>query len=194
MKAWIGSGAGDEVSFRLDELPIPTPGPGELLVRARAAGINRVDQFPTGSHFRHSAPAPAPIPGLEAAGEVIEVGPDVAGYQGGERVAAMVQGGCAEYVRVQCSACDPGAAGHDVGNGSGIASVVSDRAQCTDRTWPAASGGTRSDTCRDVRRWACRLAAGIAASRCAHRRIVLVCRKARATFRARTASRSGGSL
>lgn len=107
MKAWIGTGAGNEVSFQLGELPIPRPGPGELLVRAKAAGINRVDQFPTGSHFRHSAPASAPIPGLEAAGEVIEVGPDVHGYRGGERVTAMVQGGCAEFVRVNAALAIP---------------------------------------------------------------------------------------
>jgi NADPH2:quinone reductase len=103
MKAWVGSGAGAEVKFRLEDVPALAPGPGELLVRTRAAGINRVDQFPTGSHFGHSPPAPLPIPGLEAAGEVVSVGPDVADYKGGERVAAMVQGGCAEYVRVNAA-------------------------------------------------------------------------------------------
>jgi len=103
MKAWVGSGAGAEVTFRLEEVPTPTPGPGELLVRVKAAGINRVDQFPTVSHFGHSQPAPMPIPGLEIAGEVVSVGPDVAGYRGGERIAAMVQGGCAEIVRVQAA-------------------------------------------------------------------------------------------
>ena len=100
MKAWVGSGAGAEVRFRLEDMPTLTLGPGELLVRTKAAGINRVDQFATGSHFGHSPPVPLPIPGLEAAGEVVSVGPDVAGYKGGERVAAMVQGGCAEYVRM----------------------------------------------------------------------------------------------
>src|SRR5262245_52439256 len=103
MKAWVGSGAGAEVKFRLEEVPSPAPGPGELLLRVKAAGINRVDQFPTGSHFGHSPPAPLPIPGLEMAGEVVSVGPDVVGYRGGERVAAMVQGGCAELVRVNAA-------------------------------------------------------------------------------------------
>lgn len=107
MKAWIGSGAGAEVKFHLDEVPRPIPGPGELLVCVRAVGINRVDQFPTGSHFRHSPAAPVPIPGLEAAGEVVEVGPGVAGYRGGERVAAMVQGGCAEFVRFNAALAIP---------------------------------------------------------------------------------------
>lgn len=111
MKAWIGAGAGAEVSFQLSEAPTPKPGAGELLVRVKASGINRVDQFPTGSHFRHSPPAPAPIPGLEAAGEVVEVGPGVHGYRGGERVAAMVQGGCAEFVRVNAALVIPVPAG-----------------------------------------------------------------------------------
>jgi NADPH2:quinone reductase len=84
-----------------------------LLIRVRAAGINRVDQFPTGSHFRHSAPAVAAVPGLEAAGEVFEVGPGVEGYSGGERVAAMVQGGCAEFVAAHASLVLPVPAGMD---------------------------------------------------------------------------------
>lgn len=100
MKAWIGTGAGPEVAFHCADLPTPKPGPGELLIRVRAAGINRVDQFPTGSHFRHSPPAAATIPGLEAAGEVVAIGPGVKGYSGGERIAAMVQGGCAEFATV----------------------------------------------------------------------------------------------
>jgi NADPH2:quinone reductase len=107
MKAWVGTGAGPQVQFHLSDLPTPRPGPGELLVRVRAAGINRVDQFPTGSHFRHSPPAAAPIPGLEAAGDVVETGAGVEGYAGGERVAAMVQGGCAEFVRVHARLAIP---------------------------------------------------------------------------------------
>lgn len=99
MKVWVGSGAGAEVRFHSAIVPVPKPGPGELLVRMKAAGINRVDQFPTLSHFSHSPPSPVAIPGLEAAGEVVSVGDGVTGYSGGERVAAMVQGGCAEYVR-----------------------------------------------------------------------------------------------
>ena len=107
MKVWIGSGAGAEVRFQLSEVPAPKVGAGELLIRVRAAGINRVDQFPSLSHFRHSPPTPVPIPGLEAAGDVVEIGPGVTGYAGGERVAAMVQGGCAEFVRVNAALAMP---------------------------------------------------------------------------------------
>lgn len=107
MKAWIGSGTGADVKFHWDEVPTPRPASGELLVRVRTAGINRVDQFPTGSHFSHSPAAPVPIPGLEAAGEVVEAGAGVTGYRGGERVAAMVQGGCAEFVRLNAALAMP---------------------------------------------------------------------------------------
>jgi NADPH2:quinone reductase len=107
MKAWVGSGAGADVRFELIDLPMPVAAPGEVLVRVRAAGINRVDQYPTGSHFRHSPPAPAAIPGLEAAGEVVEAGPSVEGVRVGDRVAAMVQGGCAEFVRMNAALAIP---------------------------------------------------------------------------------------
>jgi len=107
MRAWVGSGSGATVQFQLTEIATPSPGPGELLIRVKAAGINRVDQFPTGSHFHHSSAAPAPIPGLEAAGEVVEIGQSVEGFRGGERIAAMVQGGCAEFVRVNAALAMP---------------------------------------------------------------------------------------
>lgn len=107
MKVWVGSGAGAEVRFETTDIATPKPGPGEVLVRMKAAGINRVDQFPTLSHFSHSPPSPVAIPGLEAAGEVVDVGDGVAGYRGGERVAAMVQGGCAEFVRVNAALAIP---------------------------------------------------------------------------------------
>ena len=103
MKAWVGSGvrSGGEVSPR--GCAGPTPGPGELLVSHQGCRHQPGGPSPTGSRSVIRRPAPLPIPGLEAAGEVVAVGPDVAGYRGGERVAAMVQGGCAEYVRVNAA-------------------------------------------------------------------------------------------
>jgi len=89
------------------DMPVPKAGPGELLIRVEAAGINRVDQFPSLSHFRHSPPSLVPIPGLEVAGEIIDTGPGVEGYCDGERVAAMVQGGCAEFVRCNAALAIP---------------------------------------------------------------------------------------
>jgi NADPH:quinone reductase-like Zn-dependent oxidoreductase len=107
MKAWIGTGRGAEVSYALHEIAAPALEPDELLLRVKAVGINRVDQYPTGSHFSHSPAAPAAIPGLEAAGEVVAVGAAVRGFHVGDRVAAMVQGGSAELVRVRAAIAMP---------------------------------------------------------------------------------------
>ena len=101
MKAWIAQPAADGIGFELGDIDAPEPAPDELLVRVCAAGINRVDQRANTSHFSHSPAAPVPIPGLEMAGEVVQVGSHVSGFDVGARVAAMVQGGCAEYVRVK---------------------------------------------------------------------------------------------
>jgi NADPH:quinone reductase-like Zn-dependent oxidoreductase len=73
------------------------------MVRVRAVGLNLVDRFPKTSHFLHTRPAPVAIPGMEVAGEIVALGEGVRGRSTGERVMAMVQGGCAEYVCVHAS-------------------------------------------------------------------------------------------
>ncbi len=68
-----------------EEVGIGRPGPGEVLVRNRAVGLNFVDTY-----FRSGAYAPPGlpfIPGNEGAGEVLEVGPGVTGFAPGDRVA-----------------------------------------------------------------------------------------------------------
>ena len=100
MKVWIGERVDGKARYRVAELPRPQAREGEVLVRVRAAGINRVDQFPKAGHFQHSEAPPAAIPGLEAAGEVVEVAGGDGSLKVGDGVMAMVQGGCAEYVRV----------------------------------------------------------------------------------------------
>jgi NADPH:quinone reductase-like Zn-dependent oxidoreductase len=97
MKAWTGAAADGCTTYRLIDLPEPSPGAGELLVRVRAVGLNRVDQQPKSGHFRHSTALTVPIPGLEVAGEVVALGEGADGHAVGDRVTGMVQGGCAEY-------------------------------------------------------------------------------------------------
>lgn len=103
MKAWIGEGAGRSAVFREATLPTPAPRRGEVLLRVRAVGLNLVDRFPKTQHFSHTPPAPAAIPGMEAAGEIAAIGDGVQDRRVGERVMAMVQGGCVEYVCVHSS-------------------------------------------------------------------------------------------
>ncbi len=89
---------GGPEKMELVEGPIPVPGPGEVLVRVAAAGVNFIDVY-----FRKGAyKADIPItPGSEASGTVEAVGLGVTTLQAGERVAyAMVRGSYAEYTVV----------------------------------------------------------------------------------------------
>jgi NADPH:quinone reductase len=80
-----------EISVR--EHPDPRPQAGELLVRVRAAGLNGADMLQVRGNYPAPAGAPPDIPGLELAGEVVEVGAGVARFEPGDRVMAVVAGG-----------------------------------------------------------------------------------------------------
>jgi NADPH:quinone reductase len=75
------------------ERPDPEPGRGELLVRVAAAGLNGADLHQLKGHYPAPPGSPADIPGLELAGEVAAVGPDVFRFRPGDRVMAVVGGG-----------------------------------------------------------------------------------------------------
>jgi putative PIG3 family NAD(P)H quinone oxidoreductase len=75
-----------------EERPVPTPGPGEILVKVVAAGVNRPDV----RQRQGSYPPPkgaTDIPGLEIAGEVAVLGPEVKRWAVGDKVCALVVGG-----------------------------------------------------------------------------------------------------
>jgi NADPH:quinone reductase-like Zn-dependent oxidoreductase len=75
------------------EHPDPEPGTGELLVAVRAAGLNGADQLQRRGLYPAPPGSPADIPGLELAGEVVAVGPEVTRFGPGDRVMAIVGGG-----------------------------------------------------------------------------------------------------
>ncbi len=89
---------GPEV-LELEDVPDPQPGEGQALVRVEAAGVNYVDvYFRTGLY---KAPALPFVPGQEAAGTVVAVGPGVEDVAVGDRVAYVgVQGAYAELAAV----------------------------------------------------------------------------------------------
>jgi NADPH2:quinone reductase len=75
------------------ERPDPEPGRGELLVRVAAAGLNGADLHQLAGRYPAPPGSPPDIPGLELAGEVAAVGPDVQRFRTGDRVMAVVGGG-----------------------------------------------------------------------------------------------------
>ena len=79
---------GPDVLATVDR-PLPEPGPGEVLIRVRAAGVNRPDVMQRRGLYR-VPPGVTDVLGLEVAGEVVKVGPEVARWTGGERVVALV--------------------------------------------------------------------------------------------------------
>lgn len=94
----IHSLGGPEV-LRYEDVPDPEPGPGQALVRIEAAGLNFIDvYFRTGLYKGPSLPF---VPGQEAAGTVVALGPGVTEVAVGDRVAyAGVQGAYAELAAV----------------------------------------------------------------------------------------------
>jgi NADPH2:quinone reductase len=80
-------------AIAVQEHPDPRPETGELLVRVRAAGLNGADMLQLAGRYPAPPGAPADIPGLELAGEVIETGAGVQRFEPGDRVMAIVAGG-----------------------------------------------------------------------------------------------------
>jgi NADPH2:quinone reductase len=77
----------------VEEHPDPEPGAGQLLVRTRASGVNGADMLQAKGVYPAPAGAPADIPGLELAGEVVGRGSGAERFDEGERVMAIVAGG-----------------------------------------------------------------------------------------------------
>ena len=91
------AGVATEQGLALRDIPQPRPKPNEVLVRVRAASLNRADLItarglPHGSHAGIGAPV-----GLEWAGEVVETGAEAKGYSAGDRVMCSGTGGYAEF-------------------------------------------------------------------------------------------------
>jgi NADPH2:quinone reductase len=77
----------------VEDHPDPTPGHGEVLVRVHAAGLNGADMMQLKGRYPAPPGAPQDIPGLELAGEVLELGPGALRFSTGDRVMGIVGGG-----------------------------------------------------------------------------------------------------
>ncbi|MDA0999200.1 MAG: NADPH:quinone reductase [bacterium] len=92
-----------DVPMRMEERDAPAAGPGELLVRVRAAGVNPSDiATRAGRHIYSKTVTPPYVPGWEMAGEVLALGEGVEGFEVGQRVLGRTRSGAyAEVVRAE---------------------------------------------------------------------------------------------
>src|SRR2546428_6264210 len=111
MKAIRVHAPGGPEALRYEEIERLTPGPGQVLVKIEAAGVNFIDIYQRTGHYK--VPLPVTL-GQEAAGSVSAVGPGVAAPKVGGRVAyASLLGAYAEYAVV------PAGRGRGVADGVG---------------------------------------------------------------------------
>lgn len=91
---------GGPMVLKPERRDVPLPGPGEILIRVKAAGVNRPDVAQRKGVYP-PPPGASDLPGLEVSGEVAAVGEDVKRWRVGDQVCALTPGGgYAEYARV----------------------------------------------------------------------------------------------
>lgn len=101
MRAVVIARPGGPEVLELRERPRPTAGAGEILVRIRATALNRADLLQRQGRYPAPHGWPQDIPGMEYAGEVVELGRGVQRWREGDRVMGIAGGGTyAEYVVV----------------------------------------------------------------------------------------------
>jgi putative PIG3 family NAD(P)H quinone oxidoreductase len=92
VKAVLLDGFGGPEVLKVGEAPEPVADAGRVLIRVVATSVNRPDAIQRQGHYP-PPPGESPILGLEAAGTVLAVGPQVTGFTPGERVFALLGGG-----------------------------------------------------------------------------------------------------
>jgi NADPH2:quinone reductase len=86
-----------EGGIQIRDVQKPTPGPSQVLVRVRAAGLNRADLIIASGHMHGPVGGPGTVMGLEFAGDVEAAGSEVKNVKPGDRVMCSGNGGYAEY-------------------------------------------------------------------------------------------------
>src|SRR6185312_1754528 len=108
MKAIVITSYGGPDVLRPEERDKPTINENEVLIKVKAAGINRPDIAQRKGNYPSPADAPQDIPGLEVAGIIEQVGRNVHQWKTGDKVCALISGGgYAEYVKVNAGQCLP---------------------------------------------------------------------------------------
>jgi len=120
VRALLSEAPGGPETLVLREIAEPQPGPGELLVRVRACGMNFPDVLIIEDKYQLKPVRPF-APGGEIAGEVLATGEGVSGWTAGDRlIAALGFGGLAEQVIVPASRAIPLPAGRSFEQGSAL--------------------------------------------------------------------------
>jgi putative PIG3 family NAD(P)H quinone oxidoreductase len=120
----IRGGRGPAEALEIGELPVPAPHRGQILIRVRAAGVNRPDLLQRDGRYP-PPPGASPILGLEVAGEVAALGEDVTRWQVGDRVTALLGGGgYAEFAVVDARHALPIPAGLDDAEAAALPETV----------------------------------------------------------------------
>lgn len=114
MKAMDIAGFGGPDVLRQTHLPVPVPHAGEVLIAVVAAGVNRPDVLQRQGKYP-VPPGASPIPGLEVAGTIVAVGPEVDEAMIGQKVCALLSGGgYADFAIAPAGTCLPVPAGLDL--------------------------------------------------------------------------------
>ena len=114
----------DDSDLLLTDVPAPRPGPGEVLVRVAAAGVNRADLLQRAGHYP-PPPGASEILGLEVSGTVAALGEGVTGWAEGDEVCALLAGGgYAELVAVPAGQLLPAPAGLDLVDAAALPEAV----------------------------------------------------------------------
>jgi len=108
MKAIVITQPGGPEVLQVKERAVPQPAPHEVLIRVKAAGINRPDVIQRKGSYPPPPGAPADVPGLEVAGTVAQRGTAVTQWNVGDHVCALIAGGgYAEYAIANAAHCLP---------------------------------------------------------------------------------------
>ena len=135
----VTSFGGPEV-LRLEDVPIPAPGPGQVLVKVEAAGLNFIDVYHRTGLYANPLPF---TPGPEGAGAVAALGPGVSGFRPGDRVAwASGLGSYAEQVLVPAAHLVPVPSGVDTHTAAALMLQGMTAHYLSESTYPLKAGDT----------------------------------------------------
>ena len=120
----IKGGKGPPEALEIVRVPRPEPGPGQILVAVRAAGVNRPDVLQRLGFYPPPPGAPETM-GLEVSGEVVAVGQDAPRWKTGDKVTALLPGGgYAEYAVVDARHALPVPRGLDLVQAASLPETV----------------------------------------------------------------------